>query len=255
MADAVGKRSTSAYRARFAVAYALVGAVFVGVIALFMFLVSQNSGPEVRWSGYEPKGSGMERAQAIANHVAPRYREGGQIMAAVNAQPPVINAADVNAFALARASTSRVGGGIEKVEPADDSIFYVFCGSGQRCAIPGEPTPERALLLRRQSLELALYTFKYMEEVDSVITLMPPVGKVIPAGYFKRSAVRGLLDKPLFETLPARGPFDTAGANFGDVATSERFTAGRFYQSDVQELPSGGALLVLTQPPLTQPAG
>ena len=83
MADAVSKRKTSGYRARFAVAYALVGAVFVGVIALFAFLVSQNNQAEAQWSGYQPKGDGIERAQAIANHIAPRYRESGQVMAAV----------------------------------------------------------------------------------------------------------------------------------------------------------------------------
>jgi hypothetical protein len=155
----------------------------------------------------------------------------------------------VEAFALARSATSQVGGGIEKLEPAENSIFYVFCGSGQRCSIPGQPTPERALLLRRESLELALYTFKYMNDVDSVITIMPPVGNINTAGYFKRSAVGGLLEKPLFETLPSQGPFETEASNFGDVETSERIGAGRFYQSGVQELPTGGALLILTQPP------
>ena len=249
MADAVTGKSRSAYRLRFALAYGLVAVVFGGVIVLFAFLVAQNDGPQPQWSGYQPKGSGIERAQAIANHVAPGYRESGQIMAAVNAQRPVINSANVDAVALARSATSRVGGGIEKLEPAEKSIFYVFCGSGQRCAIPGAPTPERALLLRRESLELALYTFKYMDDVDSVITMLPPVANINTAGYFKRDAVRGLLDKPLFETLPAKAPFETEGDNFGDVEASERIGAGRFYQSGVQELPTGGALLILTQPP------
>jgi hypothetical protein len=247
VADAVEKRGRSAYGARFILAYALVALVFGGVIALFAFLVSQNKEP--LWSAYQPKGTGIERAQNIANHIARRYREGGQTLAAVNAQRPLINSAPVDAVAIARAPTSRVGGGIERLEPADKSIFYVFCGTGQRCSVPGEPTPERALLLHRQSLELALYTFKYMDDVDSVVTILPPVGNVNTAGYFKRNAVRGLLDKPLYETLPARGPFEAEGSEFEDVETSERLSAGRFFQSGVQELPTGGALLILTQPP------
>jgi hypothetical protein len=247
VADAVRKRSTSGYRARFAMAYALVAAVFVGVIVLFAFLVSQNEEP--RWSAYQPKGNGIERAQDIANHIAPFYLEGGDTLAAVNAQRPVINSAAVDAFAIARAPTANVGGGIEKLEPADKSMFYVFCGSGQRCAIPGDPTPERSLLLRREALELALYTFKYMQDVESVVTLLPPVGNVNTAGYFKRSAVRGLLDKPLFETLPTEGPFEAEEAAFEDGEEAERLSANSFFQSGVQELPSGGALLVLTPPP------
>lgn len=248
MADAVEKRRRSAYGARFVLAYALVGLVFGGVIVLFAFLVSQNKEPQ--WSAYQPKGTGMERAQDIANHISRRYREGGETLAAVNAQRPVINSAPVDAFAISKAPTSRVGGGIEKLEPADNAIFYVFCGSGERCAIPGEPSPERSLLLHRQSLELALYTFKYMDDVDSVVTILPRVGDINTAGYFKRTAVRGLLDKPVYETLPSPGPFETEGSNFEDVEASERLSAGRFFQSGVQELPTGGALLILTQPPV-----
>lgn len=246
MADAVERRR-SAYGARFMLAYALVALVFGGVIALFAFLVSQKEEP--LWSAYQPRGSGIERAQAIANHVAPRYREGGQIMAAVNAQRPVINSAPVDAFAIARAPTSNVGGGIEKLEPAEKSVFFVFCGAAQRCAIPGDPTPARSVFLHREALELALYTFKYMDDVDSVVTLLPPVGNINTAGYFKRSAVRGLLDKPLRETLPARGPFEMESAEIEDAEQSERLADGRFFQSAIQELPTGGALLVLTKPP------
>ena len=246
MADAVRKRS--GYRAQFAMAYTLVAAVFVGVIVLFAFLVSQNE--PARWSSYQPKGSGIERAQDIANHIAPSYLEGGDTLASVNAQRPVINSASVDAFAIARAPTANVGGGIEKLEPAENSMFYVFCGSGQRCAVPGEPTPERVLLLRREALELALYTFKYMEDVDSVVTLLPPVGNVNTAGYFKRSAVREHLDKPLFETLPAEGPFEAENPAFDDGEEAERLAANSFFQSGVQELPNGGALLVLTPPPV-----
>jgi hypothetical protein len=247
VADAVSKRRTSGYRAQFAVAYALVGAVFVGVIVLFAFLVSQNEAP--RWSAYQPKGNGIERAQDIANHIAPFYREGGATLAAVNAQRPLINAANVDAFAIARAPTANVGGGIEKLEPADKSMFYVFCGSGQRCAVPGDPTPERSLLLRREALELALYTFKYMQDVDSVVTLLPPVGNVNTAGYFKRDAMGKHLDKPLFETLPTEGPFEAGDPAVEDGEEAERLAANSFFQSAVQQLPTGGALLVLTPPP------
>ena len=228
-------------------AYALVGAMFVGMIVLFVYLVPRGEG--TRWSAYQPKGNGMVRAQNIANHVANSYFEGGTTLAAVYAQRPVINSARVDGFAIARAPTASVGGGFEKVEPADKSMFYVICGSGQRCAIPGRASPERALLLRRQALELALYTFKYMEDVDSVITLMPPVGQVNPAGYFKRSEMGENLDKPLFETLPAQGPFETESAAIDDGEDAERLTANSFFQSAVQELPSGGAALVLTPPP------
>ena len=52
--------------------------------------------------------------------------------------------------------------------------MYNLCGVGQKCSIAeGQPSEERARLLRREALELALYTFKYVDDVDSVITLLP----------------------------------------------------------------------------------
>jgi hypothetical protein len=248
VADAVTKpRRTTAYGGRFVIAYAIVAIVFGGVIALFAFLVSQKETPQ--WSAYQPKGKGIERAQNIANHVGPRYREGGQTIVAVDAQPPVVESTLVDAFALARAPSSRVGGGIQKLESAEGAVVYVFCGLGRQCTIPGEPSPERALLLKRESLELALYTFKYMDDVKSVVTLLPPVGNTNTAGYFKRSHVSGLLEKPLYKTLPAQGPFDTQGdAIYDDAQKAEQLTAGRFFQSAFQQLPNGRALLVLTRP-------
>lgn len=247
MADAVERRRrSSAYGGRFILAYALVVAVFGGVIALFAFLVSQKETP--RWSQFQPKGQGIDRAQNIANHVGRMYREGGNTIAAVDAQPPVVESTLVDAIAIARAPTTRVGGGVERLDSAEGAIVYVFCGLGRRCSVPGQPSPERALLLRRESLELALYTFKYMDDVDSVVTLLPPVGETNTAGYFKRSHVSGVLEKPLAETLPARGPFDTLGEIAEDAQEAERLTVGRFYQSGFQQLPNGRAMLVLTKP-------
>ena len=103
-------------------------------------------------------------------------------------------------------------------------------GPGQRCSVPGEPTAERALLLRRESLELALYTFKYMDDVDSVITMLPPVGNINTAGYFKRSAVRDLLEKRTlegrYEFLPPQAVRETYGPN--DVIVLARGSGGGY---------------------------
>jgi hypothetical protein len=245
MADAVEKRRRlPAYRGRFLLAYALVLALFGGVIVLFAFLVSQNEGP--RWAVYEPRGDGIDRAQNIANHVGNKYREGAGAIAAIDAQPPIVGSTLVDAIAIQRAASSGVGGGYEQVDTAEGTIVYVFCGTGQRCAIPGTPTYERGQLLRRESLELALYTFKYMGDVKSVVTLLPPTGRQNTAVYLKRSAVRDLLDRPLYKTLPARGPFQTG--ELPDAEASERLTVERFFTSEFQELPNGRGLLVLTRP-------
>lgn len=245
MADAVEKRRwLTGYGGRFVLAYALVVLIFGGVIGLFAFLVSRKEAPP--WSAYQPKGEGIDRAQDIANHIGRRYREGGNTIAAIDAQPPVIQSTLVDAFAIARAPSSGVGGGVEKLESAQGAIVYVFCGEGERCSVPGEPSPERAQLLRRESLELALYTFKYMADIKSVVTLLPPVGQTNSAVYIKRGNVSHLLEKPLYKTLPS-GPVETE--TMVDADGSERLTANRFFRSEFQQLPNGRALIVLTKPP------
>src|SRR4029078_2561570 len=50
---------------------------------------------------------------------------------------------------------------------AGDALAYVVCGVGTSCAISGgKPSVERYDLLRREALELALYTFKYNHSIQ-----------------------------------------------------------------------------------------
>ncbi len=71
------------------------------------------------------------------------------------------------------ASTPTKEDDVEVIE-VGNSVMYNLCGVGQKCSIAeGQPSEARARLLRREALELALYTFKYVDDVDSVITLLP----------------------------------------------------------------------------------
>src|SRR4029079_13658069 len=81
-------------------------------------------------------------------------------------------------------------------------------GGGGQCTIPeGTPTPERRRLLQRQSLELALYTYKYAD-CGTVITTLPPT-EVPSTGtqssgtalYFRKDDFSRELDRPLARTL------------------------------------------------------
>src|SRR6202012_5579499 len=57
-----------------------------------------------------------------------------------------------------------------------NTIAYNLCGiGGKNCAIGvGKPSTNRLLLLRREALELALYTFKYISGTDNVVAILPP---------------------------------------------------------------------------------
>src|SRR5205823_2550110 len=57
-----------------------------------------------------------------------------------------------------------------------NTIAYNLCGiGGKNCAIGvGTPSTNRLLLLRREALELALYTFKYISSANNVVAILPP---------------------------------------------------------------------------------
>ena len=55
------------------------------------------------------------------------------------------------------------------------TAVFNLCGLGSNCAIAGgTPSTDRLLLLRREALELALYTFRYVHNVDNVVSILPP---------------------------------------------------------------------------------
>jgi len=57
-----------------------------------------------------------------------------------------------------------------------NTVAYNLCGiGGKNCSIgTGAPSTDRLLLLRREALELALYTFKYLGGTDNVLAVLPP---------------------------------------------------------------------------------
>jgi hypothetical protein len=245
--------SGAVYGRRFTIAYVMLLLIFGGVVALFTYLAAR---PEPsRWGNFEPRGEGLARARAIANTVAQNYRLNGQQMAVINAQPPIVENVPIDAIAVARNTSRGIGGGYLSIEPAQSTLFYVFCGRGAGCSMPGEPNLQRGQMLRRQSLELALYTFKYMKDIDAVVTLLPPPaqgaeGQQSPAVYLRRRFLANQLNEPLSKTLGGTPPF-TIG-NLPSMEAVERLTVGRWFPYNFQQLPNGRALLQLGGPPPQQ---
>jgi hypothetical protein len=102
-------------------------------------------------------------------------------------------------------------------------------------------------LIRRQALELALYTFKYMKGVDSLLAYLPPApGNQLTNVLFLRKAdLQPQLDRPLEESLPGRGPF-IAGKPVPQDELVTRLTNERSYKFNFQQIPDGTAIIVLT---------
>jgi hypothetical protein len=243
-AAAPGSRQTSRYSRRFALAHVLVIVAFAGLLGFFAYLVS-GSESSAKWSSYKPTGGETyPRAQKLANFVAPRYLSGGSPIAVIQAQPLFFHDQVVDGVAFTRAPFQDVGEHYHQLEPAGQSTMaYVFCGQAARCGLAATGAEDVIPLLRRESLELALYTFKYWPEIDSVVAILPPATKSSPAVYLKRSNFKAELSKPLERTLPNR-PVITASTMTGaERAAVERLT--RIYPSSFQETASGRMLLLL----------
>ncbi len=231
----------SPYVARFQLILgALLGIAAVAVVAALLIGTGPSAGPRADWSPWSPDSDQAgEAAQEIANHIAPSYRldNGRQLVAVTGGQ---LEVADLPAR-VALADQGRVS--ILK----GDSVLYTLCGLGPKCSIDsGLPSQKRHLLLRREALELALYTFRYVRGTDFVVALLPPRKGTDPeqAMFFRKDDLEGELDQPLNVTLSSPPPRSSA-LNAGDVSSLEALTARRLFAFKFQEGQDASVFLVL----------
>jgi hypothetical protein len=245
VADAVEKPRRSRTHSRgFLLANLVVVAGFVGVLALFAFLVSHS--PPRDWSSYRPKGGDVyDKAQHMADHVAPAYKYNGQQIAVVQAQPLLYQDAVVDGIAFTRQPFRKIGSPYRQFEPSGSTIAYVFCGQAPKCGLPNEGAEDTVPLLRRESLELALYTFKYSPNVDSIVSLLPPAGNTSYAIYLRRRNFEKELSKPLDATLPRHSVLSYEQMSPVEKATVDRLTLKNTFASQFAQGANGRTLLVL----------
>jgi hypothetical protein len=146
-----------------------LGAVALAAIALAIGLATRPAkAPSVPWSSWQPSSEGGDLALQIAEHVEPEYLlSAGHTLVEVKGGPQAIGGQPV--VVALRSSGSK------PVALSEDGVFYQLCGTGPRCSIPGKPSLERGLLVRREALELALYTFRYIKDASQVIVTYPPL--------------------------------------------------------------------------------
>lgn len=246
------------YKRRFSLIYVALALVAgIGAGALVVLLTRPEAGPDPVWSIWKPNGSDTARVRQIADHVSTRYRfpGGDQLVVALSGPPTVTATAEtgnpipVRAIAvLPDTSTGKAEEDDIKVVDASKSIQFVLCGLGESCAISqGEASEARHSLLRRQALELSLYTFKYVDGVDSVTVFLPPPPGGQSAGtavFLRRGDVKGELSHPLRQTIepgaPAIGQIPAR-----ELQTLNRITRPRLYRYEYTRAQDLSAVLVL----------
>jgi hypothetical protein len=179
-------------------------AAIAGIVAVIL-IPGTGKDPGPQWSTWTPDQAGTAGAQQIAEHVAHSYKlPDGRQLVDVSVTGLEIEGVPL-AVALREAPAQ--GGDIRVFD--DGGLIYRLCGLGPDCAISsGKPSAKRHLLLRREALELALYSFRYIDGVNQIVVFMPPrLGeKPSQALFFREGDVSQELDRPLTASLSPRVP-------------------------------------------------
>ncbi len=275
--------STNRNAPRFQFLFGALGALSVAAVALAIALLRAPAPAAERpWSGWKPANNGVDPAQQIAAYVAPQYRLGdGKQIVQVSGGPPTLKGQPLTLGVVHSGQTPAALEG--------NNVLYQLCGDGTDCSIKeGKPSTERALLLGREALELALYTFRYVSGANRVVVTIPPLP---PSGATKTSAAKltstgagtattsdsastststdsttthivnhallftqadlaAALDQPLSATLSAVTPQVSQMAGWPDASTVKALTEPHLYDFTISETQQAGAVMLLEPPGL-----
>jgi hypothetical protein len=280
-------RTSSPHSQKFRVAMGALIGVAIGAIVLAVAVLSGGGGssaPKVQWSSWKPSDDGALGSREIADHIAPTYR-----ISAVDQLDviTVVNLANATAAAAASATASNPTNGLQVAVQFDpstsqvsllsgDTIAFNMCGvGGKNCAIGiGQPSTDRLLLLRREALELALYTFKYISGVQNVVAILPPghteqtssltskppasnakstTKPVDIAVLFIRDELKPFLARPLSETFPEQFPPSVPELgqwrNTEEAGLVDQITAHGLFSERLVQAQDGSNLIVLNPLP------
>jgi hypothetical protein len=257
---------------KFRIALAMLCGIAVGAIAIAVFVVSDQKSKSrangsQAWSQWSPSTGGSTGAQEIADYISPFYRlSSAQQLDVVT---PISLTSETSAgTTTGKGVTIAVDTGGSSSSDAlsllsGSTVAYNICGIGaSHCELAGTASANRMLLLRREALELGLYTLKYLRSVDNVLVVLPPGHTVAKVGVgvtpakavtvavlFLRAELKPLLSTPIDDTLEEDPP-DIAQlpvwSKSDEAGLVDQVTARTLFSEQVQSQQEGGNLLVLT---------
>jgi hypothetical protein len=261
----------SKHSSKFLLATAVLVALGVSALVVAVVLSATGTRHSVSsgdWSTFKPQDDGLQGAQEIADFVAPYYRASPAYQLAVIT---AINLNDPSNPLEVVVPSSGSPNGLQAL-PSNSTIAYNLCGLGSKdCSIGvGTPSAQRLLLLKREALELALYTFKYISGAQTVVAVLPP-GRTEESGHlsakppvgsqassnntksvdiavaFDRKELAPWLGRPLRQTLPEPLPPSVSEmANAPEAELVSVITAHGLFVERSEQAQDGSKVLVLT---------
>jgi len=260
----------SRYSARFQFLLGALLAVGAAAIALLVAVVAGGqddtkiivkAGPP--WSEWRPTATGgVDAAEQIAEHVGTKYKlpNGKQLVLVTGGalefeQVPVT---------IAIQQPAAKGGSVDLLDDGA-GVMYRLDGIGTSDGhIPGKASPSRGLLVRREALELALYSFRYLGVSETVVLFPPTVaeGKSAATGkltqaktaptalLFRRDQadVQTALARPLKSTLAKETPSVGGISRSADARTVSAITSDKLYTYKLQQANTDLRLFLVLNP-------
>ena len=248
-----GALSTSRWTPRFRFLLGVLLGIGVIAVAAVVLLAVRREDPVVEppaWSAWGPTAGGDLGAQQIAQHVSPAYKLGnGRQLVQVGAGPLEVDGVPLD---VAVRQAPAEGGNIQYFD--DGGVMYRMCGLGAECSIAGgKASAKRGLLLDREGLELALYSFHYLD-AKSVVVLLPPAPGDSPtrALFFRRENVAAQLARPLGASLSPRVLSPSTVARSPDAALVAAVVTPRIFKFSLTRANTEGRGILVLDPPEAQ---
>jgi hypothetical protein len=258
---------TPAYYTRFSLAYMLLIMLAVGGVGALVVILSRPDAKRApAWSAFKPTGEPLQIERQIATQVSSEYKA-STTDGLVSVFPGPLSTTRYIQTGSGQTSV-QVPITLIAVQPdvstgkhlASDYTFfqpgstvaYEMCGFGdtqQNCGVVTSTGANPAGLLHREALELALYTLKYLPDVNAVVTYLPPPGNPqnpATAVLIARSDVKANLRLPLTRTLKPQEVL--LGSGVPNANHVGELTASRVYTSDYQTLPGNGTAALVLSP-------
>jgi hypothetical protein len=242
----------SPFHSRFGFVWGALAGILVCAAATTVLLATTggDNGPKLAadWSSWKPDTNRMvDGAADIAAHVQSEYKlDSGDQLVAIRSGEIALGDTDLGVAVRPK------GGELQLLE--GDGLLYVLAGLEPGGVLPGKATTKRGQVLMREALELALYSFRYLEDVTMVAVMLPPskqaTGTDTPQSrvvFYRPGDLLDELQVPLTSTLPAKVP-TAKTLSKREAAQIDSLTLRNLFLASIQPLESDLSYLVLTEP-------
>jgi hypothetical protein len=246
---------------KFAIAYGALALIVVGAVGALVWAVGLDRKEQQTWSDWRPAGEGERRLWQITDHVGAEYVDpNGRPIVQLLVSPPYVTQSTEQGVTRVAVDGVIVKGRASDRSDARAGVFangrafmYTMCSTGVDCALTPEQntSPSLGLMLQREILELALYTFKY-DDVEQLLLFLPPFSTLDSDGrpvqaktvvYLERGDLKAALASPLGETLPGS---PGRAIDSRDRAAVLSYIRPKLFTFETEQGPQGLTLLTLT---------